>query len=314
MRGILIGWIIKQTREEIGLTQEQLCEGICTPATLSRIENGKQAPSYNRMNALLQRLGLPENRYYALITQQEMEIERLQKSIINYSIRYDRLEGEQKMQARHRAQMLLIELEGSMDKDDHITRQFVLRTKAILGREDDNYGLEEQREILFEAIRLTVPGFDEEEIGCKIYSLNELKIIIQIAVNYAESGQHKKAIDLLGQLLKYVKRHSHNDTQAARQTSHITYNYALELATVGRYSDAIEIAELGKQISVEHGYYHFLPGLAHIMAECHYRLGNNEEGRSFYYQAYYVYKLIDNERDRLAVRVDAKKFMNIEFS
>ena len=45
MRGILIGWIIKQTREEIGLTQEQLCEGICTPATLSRIENGKQAPS-----------------------------------------------------------------------------------------------------------------------------------------------------------------------------------------------------------------------------------------------------------------------------
>ena len=207
MRGILIGWIIKQTREEIGLTQEQLCEGICTPATLSRIENGKQAPSYNRMNALLQRLGLPENRYYALITQQEMEIERLQKSIINYSIRYDRLEGEQKMQARHRAQMLLIELEGSMDKDDHITRQFVLRTKAILGREDDNYVLEEQREILFEAIRLTVPGFDEEEIGCKIYSLNELKIIIQIAVNYAESGQHKKAIDLLGQLLKYVKRH-----------------------------------------------------------------------------------------------------------
>ena len=50
----------------LGLTQEELCEGLCEPATLSRIENGRQAPSRSRANALLQRLGLPNDRYYVI--------------------------------------------------------------------------------------------------------------------------------------------------------------------------------------------------------------------------------------------------------
>ena len=50
---------MKQRRLELGLTQEELCEGICEPITISRMENGRQTPSRNRINALLQRLGLP---------------------------------------------------------------------------------------------------------------------------------------------------------------------------------------------------------------------------------------------------------------
>ena len=59
MKEIFLGEFIKQRRLELGLTQEQLCEGICEPMTISRIENGRQTPSRNRINALLQRLGLP---------------------------------------------------------------------------------------------------------------------------------------------------------------------------------------------------------------------------------------------------------------
>ena len=47
---------MKQRRLELGLTQEELCEGICEPITISRMENGRQTPSRNRINALLQRL------------------------------------------------------------------------------------------------------------------------------------------------------------------------------------------------------------------------------------------------------------------
>lgn len=313
MEGIFVGRIIKQKREELGLTQEKLCVGICTPATLSRIENGKQAPSYNRMNALLHRLGLPENRYYALITKHDTEIEVLQKEIIDCSICYDRLQGERKAQACERGQALLTELERITEADDLITQQFILRSKAILGMESGNYSLEEQRQLLLAAIRLTVPRFDEEEIGQNIYSLNEVKIIVQIAVNYAEGGQTKKAIDLLSQLLKYVQKHFQDGTQAAIQMSQITYSYALTLLIVERYKDAIEIAELGRQNAIQYGYYHFLPGLAHIMAECYYRLGIEEQSRSFYYQAYFIYKLIDNERDRATVAKEAKEYLDIDF-
>ena len=75
MKNVFLGEYIKQRRLDLGLTQEQLCDGICEPMTLSRLENGKQTPSRNRINALLQRLGLPDDRYFALLSKNELEME-----------------------------------------------------------------------------------------------------------------------------------------------------------------------------------------------------------------------------------------------
>ena len=83
MREIPIGAYIRQNREAQGLTQQQLCEGICEPATISRIENGQQTPCRSRLSALLQRLGLPDDRYFALLSPNEIEISSLQAEIVS---------------------------------------------------------------------------------------------------------------------------------------------------------------------------------------------------------------------------------------
>ena len=49
MQNFLLGEYIRQRRLELGLTQEEVCDGICEPITLSRIENGKQTPSRARI-------------------------------------------------------------------------------------------------------------------------------------------------------------------------------------------------------------------------------------------------------------------------
>lgn len=82
MQNILIGDYIKQRRKELKLTQEQVCDGICDPVSLSRIENGKQTPKRSIINALLQRLGLPDARYYALASESELKIEALKKKLL----------------------------------------------------------------------------------------------------------------------------------------------------------------------------------------------------------------------------------------
>ena len=81
MQNYKLGEYIRQRRLDLGLTQEQVCAGICESVTLSRFENGKQTPSRNRINAILQRLGLPDDRYYALVTPEELEIEALKKQV-----------------------------------------------------------------------------------------------------------------------------------------------------------------------------------------------------------------------------------------
>ena len=53
----LLGPLIKQKREELGLTQEDLADGICSVPTLSRIENGERLPDKQHSEMLLQRLG-----------------------------------------------------------------------------------------------------------------------------------------------------------------------------------------------------------------------------------------------------------------
>lgn len=45
-------------RKELGLSQVKLCQGICTQATLSKFESGKQIPTLEILNQLCARLGL----------------------------------------------------------------------------------------------------------------------------------------------------------------------------------------------------------------------------------------------------------------
>ena len=42
MQNYRLGDYIRQRRQELNLTQEQVCAGICEPVTLSRFENGRQ--------------------------------------------------------------------------------------------------------------------------------------------------------------------------------------------------------------------------------------------------------------------------------
>lgn len=311
MDGVFIGQIIKQKREELGLSQEELCEGICSPPTLSRIETGKQAPSCNHMNALLQRLGLPENRYYVMMTQQEMEIEKLVHEITSSEFRYNFATETEKERFRQQGLAALQKLEPLAQENDTITKQFILCTKALLGKVSGLYTWADQRDLFLDALRLTVPKFDEEDISNQVYSYDEIKLITQIATNYGLDGQHKKAIDLLGQLLKYTKRT--NNMRLKKRIPLIAYNYALQLGIEGYYAEAIEVAKYGRQASIDNGHYKFLPGLAHIKAECYYQLGNIEKSKDFYMQAYYTYKLLGDEINRSILETEAQKYLGIVF-
>lgn len=298
MREIPIGAYIRQNREAQGLTQQQLCEGICEPATISRIENGQQTPYRSRLSALLQRLGLPDDRYFALLSPNEIEISSLQAEIVSCGVHGRRERGLE----------LIAKLENIMEADDHITRQFILRSRVLLG----DYGFEEQLDILLEAIRLTVPRFDLDKIESFLYSFDEIKIINQIGNAYAEAEQHKKAIDVYSRLLRYVQTHNSNITQSTGQLVLVAYNYARELDACQLYKDAIEIADLCRQTCINYGHYQFLPGALHIMAECYHFTGDDEKSRDLYLQAYGIYKATGNERDLQFLKEDVQAQLGID--
>lgn len=103
MKIYFLGDAIKRKRLELGLTQERLCEGICEPITLSRLENGKQTPSRTRLHALMERLDMPEDQYYALLSKHELEVEALQREITSLNLRFTQAKGEEKRELRAQA-------------------------------------------------------------------------------------------------------------------------------------------------------------------------------------------------------------------
>ena len=96
MKNVFLGEYIKQRRLDLGLTQEQLCDGICESVTLSRLENGKQTPSRKKM---LEKLNVEEikpsmRKYPGIIFQPEREtgtkilaVDGLSKTVNGESVR-----------------------------------------------------------------------------------------------------------------------------------------------------------------------------------------------------------------------------------
>ena len=178
MQNYKLGEYIRQRRLDLGLTQEQVCAGICESVTLSRFENGKQTPSRNRINAILQRLGLPDDRYYALVTPEELEIEALKKEIVSCNALKCVEEGFDKISR----------LEKIAKPDDQITQQFILRSKVLLGGLDKRYSNDERIQMLLQAIRMTIPDFQLDKIEDFLFTLDEMKLVNQIGNAYSLSG------------------------------------------------------------------------------------------------------------------------------
>ena len=304
MKNVFLGEYIKQRRLDLGLTQEQLCDGICEPMTLSRLENGRQTPGRNRINAILQRLGLPDDRYFALLSKNELEMEALQKEIVACNVTEKVSEGFEK----------LAQFEELAEPDDQIAQQFILSSKVLLGRLDGRYMPREQIDMLMQAIRLTVPRFGLEDIEKFLYSREEISIINQIGIAYSDDGKNKKAAEIYDQLLRYVRKHFKETITSIGVLPLILYNYARVLDLCGRYEEGAELAQECRKACIQYGHYQELPRCLEIEAECRHFMGDDKSSRELYYQSYYLCKVIGYQTGLEVVKKKAKEYLNMDFS
>ena len=165
MNRFMIGEYIRTQREAKGINQDDLCRGICNRSTLSRIEHGRHEPNYYVLKALLQRMGIPEERFQILMGPQEFEIEELQQEIVADNVAENFSAAIQKIE---RLEQL------SQPVEHPILRQFILRVRALAGYEQDGvrvkYDRKTQREMLMQALELTCPGVTMENFDVFLLS------------------------------------------------------------------------------------------------------------------------------------------------
>lgn len=181
MQEVLIGEYMKNHREAHGMTQSELCAGICDPSTLSRLERGRQTPGRDTIYALLHRLGLPEDRVFVLVTEHDVEIRKLKQEIKAHMIEFEKADQGDRSRLREQILPELKRLEDITAEDDMINRQCILSAQITLGTPDGPYPPAQRRRLLEKAIRMTVPGFSLDKVESFRYRLTEMTLINMLA-------------------------------------------------------------------------------------------------------------------------------------
>lgn len=282
MKAYNIGLFIKKKREEQHIRQEDLCRGICDKSTLSRIERGKQEPSSGILGVLLQRLGINEDQLAVLLGPKDFEISDLQKEIVGLNFQKEYEKAAEKIRR----------LEQLVEPTDKITQQFILRCKALAYFPEDYPA---SRDLLFQALSLTLPDFDFDHISDYLLGIEEIKILNQLANSYSEAGDRRFAIHIYRQLFEDSRKHLLNSEAKVSLFTMLSYNYSRLLGLERRYEEEIEIATLGQQACIRYNKCQYLGGLLLNIACALHELGKNDESKNKLIDAYYAHKLMQNE-------------------
>ncbi len=187
---LTIGSLIREFRLEQKLSQQILCQGLCSKSKLSKIENGVLQPDIFLAEALLQRLGISERIFTFWGDARDAKIYELKFRLIHRQ----HLSNEELL-------AYLNELNNVITSKDILLRQFYLLEVALLKESPL-----ERIPPLFEALHCTLPGFDVNLIQNYRLSWAELTILNNIAFDYRDSDIAYKSITYFDKLMEYRMR------------------------------------------------------------------------------------------------------------
>ena len=69
-----------------------------------------------------------------------------------------------------------------------------------------------------------------------------------------------------------------------------------------------------KNACIKYGQYHVLPGCLEIYAKCCHFLGEDNESEDAYCEAYYICKVIGQQKDLKTVKKEAIEYLGTDFT
>lgn len=233
--------IIRGRRIGMGMSQEELAEGICDPVTISRIECGKNYPKRNVLTQLLQKLkwsgenstltaqiGRPE---YHRITSQISMLTHLGKAA--------------------EAEKLLEELDRKVGVKNIYARQYFLSNLGVVRFNLGKITKKELYLIANEALYLTIPEISYDKMKEWYFTRSEA-MCINIMSNGCETDAETEHVLQLLRVLKSFYEKQPFQMRYFRAGYELTMrNIGNLLGNVGAYEEAIEAADLCIKLGLE---------------------------------------------------------------
>ena len=300
-----IGIVIRQLREHMGLKPKEIYSGLCSKSNYSNIENGHyKTTSYFLLQSIFQRLGHEIDLYFtALLSKEDMDDSRLYYEIqVNLAVnKYEE------------TQALLNELKKRKFAKQDYGKQFIAMTEAMLSPGVEGDYTQKMRNMLMDALQLTIPDFDENKINSYRLTTNELACISNILIYYRQTKQYDKSKILYEQIIKNLQDNCVNNRRIQDYYIMIVSNFAYHLIFTEMFADAISLLKEAEGFVVRSGRFTALSGIAYFMGLCLSNIGKLEESKPYYAIAYYCNGLIGNANRQSEVVASAKEDVGMEF-
>ncbi|MFR2104052.1 MAG: helix-turn-helix domain-containing protein [Roseburia inulinivorans] len=197
--------VLRTRREMFGLTQEQLCEGICSVKSLRRAEKGQTDMQRETLKKLLNRLGLSGQMQWSRLITSDREVIRMAEELADYI-------NDRKFSV---ASKQLESLKSRIDLDIPQNKQYFLEKQALLEFEQGKVTREEFVKMEKEVLECTLRAenlyrkenvyLTEQEITCIRNSWRGMEgkekrelidLIFRLYDNYALNNGLSQAISM----------------------------------------------------------------------------------------------------------------------
>ena len=280
-----LGDIIRMTRKSLSITQEELCEDICSVETLSRIENGNQNPTKDNYEMLMERMGRIRERAYAMLSVSDLKILDKKKLFEDYIKRYEYKKAEDILQE-------IKEMLG----DSILDQQFLIRAENLVNYRMNRIITDDFLEGFEKAIRLTIPKYGVISLAKWPLSFNEAMLLVNISIAHSEKNDYQRAINVIYEVYEAMKQSYMDEEQRCILQVTIASNLSKWYGLIGDHKKAIEISYEGISLCKKFKLGNVLPNLLYGIVwnnEQLINLGgippmNRNESLKYLKQAYFI--------------------------
>jgi len=268
---------------------------------LSNIERGRVNPSKQHIDLLLNRLGVSARQFAPYpLSKDDFEAYVLRGELNRYLSRHD----------HENAATLLLKMSNLKEFDEGIMRQTYLHGMAVLClyRHEDTQGA---RAYLDEAIKITLPKFDEKLVNTYLLGDDDMEVIGLMANVHEKEGNRSKAMILLEKLVEGIRKCAIDPHEKARSLAFVAFQLILYLGREGRRIEALDLCNEAINEGEAHRAYEHLPMLKYLKAYNLFQLGMHDEIESLVYQAYYGSLALGNKFYANEIKERAEKNFGI---
>jgi transcriptional regulator with XRE-family HTH domain len=247
----IVGKKIRELRRNIGLSQEELAEGICTQAQISKIEKGLVLPFASTLYLISQKLGVDVNYFFDIgMTPRLDYIQEVSEQLKVTRRAFDYEEMKRIVRA---------ELENPLFSQNKSNYQLLLWHKGLYEFELEK-DFDSALSTLQDALQMT-------QKSNKIHTEKEIEILISIGAMHFQKDIHK-AFDIYKQIEAELKLVPYqNDTTIK---SRFFYNYARILTRFGNYDASVQYCKEAIKWCLK-------KDNMFLLGELHYQIGYNFE-------------------------------------